>query len=82
MQDIRDNFTAQFEELLANQTEIRNMMDKQISLIEYKITQLSQHIEKHNQVVERMYKAESDITVLQQRESVSEHRIDDLEKKV
>lgn len=51
-------------------------------LTNYRIEQLEKKVEKHNQVVERTYKLEQDVAVLNNRESVSEHRINDLEKEV
>ena len=38
--------------------------NKTIALLEYKIEELRKDVEKHNQVVERMFKAESDIKTL------------------
>ncbi len=45
-----------------------------IKLMSYRIEQLEKKVEKHNNVIERM-------AVIENRVSVSEHRIDDLEKK-
>lgn len=50
-------------------------------LTNYRIEQLEKKVEKHNSVIERTYKIEQNIAVLENRESVSEHRIEDLEKK-
>lgn len=49
-------------------------------LTNYRIEQLEKKVEKHNQVVERTYRLEQAVAVLKTRESVSEHRIEDLEK--
>lgn len=49
-------------------------------LTNYRIAQLEKKVEKHNGVIERTYKIEQKIAVLENREKVSEHRIDDLEK--
>lgn len=48
----------------------------------YRIEQLEKKVEKHNSVAERTYTLEEKIAVLETREKVTEHRIDDLEKKV
>lgn len=37
-------------------------------------------LDKHNNVVERVYKLETDQEVLQERQKVANHRIDDLEE--
>ena len=49
-------------------------------LTNYRIAQLEKKVEKHNQLVERTYKIENKIAVLENREKSSEHRIDDLEE--
>lgn len=46
----------------------------------YRIEQLEKKQDKHNSLIERMYAVEKSIDLLEQREKVSEHRIDDLEK--
>lgn len=50
-------------------------------LTNYRIEQLEKKVDKHNSVIERTYKIEENIAVLETREKVSEHRIDDLEKR-
>lgn len=50
-------------------------------LTNYRIEQLEKKVDKHNSVIERTYKIEENIAVLKTREKVSEHRIDDLEKR-
>lgn len=52
------------------------LFQKEITL---KFENLSEKVSKHNNIVERMQKAELDIAVLQNREKVSEHRLTDLE---
>lgn len=47
----------------------------------YRIEQLERKQDIHNGIIERMYKAEKDIEVLDERQKVANHRIDDLEKK-
>lgn len=50
-------------------------------LTNYRIEQLEKKVAKHNNVIERMYRIEENIAVLETREKASEHRIGDLEKK-
>ena len=45
----------------------------------YRIEQLEKKVDKHNQVVERMYEAEKSISVIQEDMKVANHRIEDLE---
>jgi len=44
------------------------------------VSQLQKDVVKHNEVIERTYKLEKEVEVLKNRESVSEHRLTDLEK--
>lgn len=46
----------------------------------YRIEQLEKKVEKHNNVVERVYKLEQYEAVVEEKISVANHRIDDLEK--
>ena len=43
-------------------------------LTQYRLEQLEQKVDKHNNVIERMF-------VLEERQKVANHRIDDLERK-
>lgn len=51
-------------------------------LVEYKINELTNKVEKHNQVVERVYELEKQNSVQDEEIKVANHRIDDLEAKV
>lgn len=52
-----------------------------ISMIEYKLDELTKRVEKHNNVIERTYKLE-ELTALQEEKiRVANHRIEDLEKR-
>lgn len=50
------------------------------SLTQYRIRQLEEKVNKHNNLIERMYGAEQKITVLDERVRVANHRIEDLER--
>lgn len=49
-------------------------------LTEYRIKELEKKVDKHNNVVERMYAVEKRLEVDENRIRVSEHRIEDLER--
>lgn len=49
-------------------------------LTNYRVEQLEKKVEKHNQVVERVYKLEQDNAVQDEEIKVANHRIEDLEK--
>jgi uncharacterized protein YcaQ len=48
-------------------------------LTTYRIEQLEKKVDKHNNLIERMFRAEEAITVLDEKMKVVNHRIDDLE---
>ena len=50
-------------------------------LSNYRIEQLEKKVDKHNNLIERMFKAEEAITVLDEKIKVANHRIDDLEER-
>lgn len=52
---------------------------KSTALIEYKIDELSKHVEKHNGVLEKHYDLEKKVEVLEEKIKVENHRIEDLE---
>lgn len=54
--------------------------NKTRALIDYRLNILEEKQDKYNGVIERQYKLEERVSVLENRESVSEHRIEDLEK--
>ena len=50
-------------------------------LSNYRIEQLEKKVDKHNNLIERMFKAEESITLLDEKIKAANHRIDDLEEK-
>ena len=55
-------------------------IDKQTALIELKLTQLTEDVRKHNNVIERTYALEEKCTLFAEKISAVNHRIDNLEK--
>lgn len=53
---------------------------KSTALIAYRLEQLENKVEKHNNLVERTYKLEEQASVQGEQIKVANHRIDDLEK--
>ena len=51
-------------------------------LTNYRIEQLEKKVEKHNNVIDRVYKLEQQNAVEEEEIKVANHRIDDLERKV
>lgn len=69
---INNAFQAEKAEKQRNET---------IALIQYKIDELSDRVDKHNSIIERTYKLEQRAAVFEEKMTVANHRIDDLEKK-
>ncbi len=49
-------------------------------LMTYRIDQLEKKVDKHNQVIDRVYKLERRDAVVEEEIKVANHRIDDLEE--
>ena len=50
-------------------------------LTQYRLEQLEKKVDKHNGVIERMFDVEERTSVLEERQRVANHRIDDLERR-
>lgn len=50
------------------------------NLIEYKLDELTKRVDKHNNVIERVYKLEQHEAVIDEKIQVANHRIADLEE--
>ena len=57
----------------------REQHNTTISLIEYKLDQLAKKVDLHNNAVERLYAVEQKVAIHEEKFSVANHRIDDLE---
>ena len=58
----------------------RKSAAKTEALLAYRMTQLEQKVDKHNNLVERVYGVEKRLDVSDEKFRVANHRIDDLEK--
>lgn len=54
---------------------------KSAALVEYRLQQLEEKVQQHNNLVERMYEAEDRLNIQDEKLKVANHRIDDLEAK-
>ena len=54
---------------------------KTVALLDYRLTQLEEKVDKHNRLVERTFELEKASALIQNDIKVANHRIDDLEKK-
>lgn len=48
-------------------------------MTQYRIVQLEQKVDKHNHLIERMYRVEESTSLLEEKLKVANHRIEDLE---
>lgn len=53
---------------------------KSTALVVYRLEQLENKVNKHNEVIERTYKLEEQEAIFEEKLKVANHRIDDLEK--
>ncbi len=53
---------------------------KSSALIAYRLEELEQKVQAHNNLVERMYKVEERTEIQEEKIKVANHRIEDLEK--
>ena len=53
---------------------------KSAALLDYRLGQLEEKVDRHNQVIERTYALEDRANILEERVKVANHRIDDLEQ--
>ena len=53
-----------------------------IVLISYRLEQLEHKVDQHNTMIERTYELERRADVLEEKQRVANHRIDDLEKHI
>ena len=52
---------------------------KTTALVVYRLEQLENKVDKHNSVIERMYKVEQNVCLMDEKIKVANHRLDDLE---
>lgn len=59
----------------------RGQQEKTRALMEYKLDELTKRVDKHNNVIERTYSLEQELSVQQEQIKVANNRIKDLEEK-
>ncbi len=64
----------------AQHKKIIEELDKQNELNAYRIAQLENKMDKHNNFIERIYILEKEEAVIEEKMEVANHRISDLEK--
>lgn len=73
--------------LINNHSQSKRLTDKVnqqqsqfISMLEYKLDELTKKVDTHNHLVERMYRIEGIAKLYEEKMKVANHRISDLEK--
>lgn len=75
--EVRKEFNSRLDDILEKIDE----MSKEQYRLSILFTGLKEEVHENNNVIDRTYKLEQNYAVLDNRQKVSEHRIDDLEKK-
>ena len=70
------------EDIKQHNIEVQAIHDKSLALLEEKLSTLAKNVERHNQVVERVYNLEKQTEIQEEKIRVANHRIEDLEKAV
>lgn len=74
-----DKINDHIKEYSDNFSELRAQTQQYQAVMEERFSHLEEKVMKHNNFMERVAILEKDVAVLQNRESVSEHRLTDLE---
>jgi hypothetical protein len=86
IKDIRDNDLKEIRDdistLVASFQQKIAVIEQKIAIIENNLDIYSQKVEKHNNVIERVYHCEDTDRLLDERIKVGNHRLDDLEREV
>lgn len=63
------------------QRSVREQNSETVALMDYKLSELTKRMDKHNNTIERTYKLEAKATLHEEQLKVANHRISDLEEK-
>lgn len=77
----RKEYLDGIDEVKDTIADIKSEYKTTVATVSLQIKNLEDKQDKHNSIIERTYKLESDVKLLDQREKVSEHRLNDLEGK-
>lgn len=80
-QENKELLMKNINELKDEITSVNANVQQHIAIIDIKIDELSNRVEKHNNVIERTYKLEQDSAIHTEQIKVANHRIEDLERK-
>lgn len=81
LKEHREEYIEGINEVKNTITDMKAAYQTTVATVSLQISNLEEKQDKHNSIIERTYKLESDVRVLEQREKVSGHRLDKLEGK-
>lgn len=76
------DITERLEEIKDAQNEFKTQIHNEIEMVKYQLSELTKHVDKHNNVIERTYELEKQTEIQEEKIRVANHRIEDLEKAV
>lgn len=76
-----DKISERLDDVETNITNMQAVYQQNTAVIEYKIEALSNHVNKHNDVITRTFNLEAKTEVIEEKIKVANNRIADLEKK-
>ena len=80
LRNVREESKATDQEMHADIIMLGQQTESNLALIRKDIGTLSERVEKHNSVIERVFKLEKATDVMDEKMRVANHRIDDLER--
>jgi len=80
IRSVNEQSKAQDQEIHAEILMLKQETSGAFDLIRKDISTLSDRVEKHNGVIERVFRLEQNAAVMDEKQRVANHRIDDLEK--
>lgn len=82
IQKDKTDYIDGIQEVKASITEMSGVYQQTVAIIEIKIDNLEKKQDLHNSVISRTYELEKQVSLLDNREKVSEHRLTDVENKL
>lgn len=80
MSDVQDNYAKSLAEILGQVSDLKASYQQSMAVIQLQISNLEKKQDLHNGLVERTYKLEEQVAVLDNREKVSENRLSNIER--
>lgn len=79
-QELQNTQNQKFEELKSQVSDIKASNQQTMAVMQLSLDNLTKQVEKHNSVIERTYHLEERMSVVEEKQKVANHRIEDMEK--